>query len=233
LVGIEEAGARQEQEMEQRLGTWVSRGSKDLEDAPSFFPASGNDAWHGERAVLQPTWEQLIRMLLVAWGDPDWGDAVLGYQRQRLGAADGETCLVELLPLPSPSTQVWNYGQWSRLPWLSHRAGYMAAIRNRRVDALRQRVGAYKPKALVFYGTTLAGGVSVLPSWSYIAGGRFEQAVAGSRTFLERHDGQTAFFVSKHPADPGIRSFRNDYFRGIGKVLSERLGDGFRRLCAH
>jgi hypothetical protein len=103
FIGIEEAGGHNEAEIERRLETWSARGRLDLEDAPSFYPACGNAAWHGTGATLQPTWEQLIRMLLRGRGVEDTKAALLDYQ-QKLGASTGETCVIELLPLPSPRT---------------------------------------------------------------------------------------------------------------------------------
>lgn len=65
FVGIEEAGGRTESEVERRLSLWNHRGSKELEDAPVFYPKSGNDRWHGNKAELQATWKQLIRFIAV------------------------------------------------------------------------------------------------------------------------------------------------------------------------
>ena len=121
FIGIEEAGGKAKLEIEQRLAVWASRGHQELEDEPTFYPASGNNAWHGERAITQATWKQLIRLLLLARGRCDDDNAVLDYQRTQLGLSTGETCLAELLPLPSPSTATWNYGRWFDLPRLRSR----------------------------------------------------------------------------------------------------------------
>src|ERR1700690_2025758 len=89
FVGIEEAGGRTEREIEQRLAVWGARGKNELEDPPAFYPKSGNAAWHGGNATLQLTWTQLIRILLIAQGKLDSPSAILDYQRNRLGTADG------------------------------------------------------------------------------------------------------------------------------------------------
>ena len=70
FVGIEEGGGRTESAVANHLGAWHNRGRKDLESAPEFFLASGKDAWHGDNAMAQTTWTQLIRMLLIAQGKP-------------------------------------------------------------------------------------------------------------------------------------------------------------------
>jgi hypothetical protein len=95
FIGIEEAGGRMESEVEQRLDVWVSRDHKELEDAPTFYPASGNRAWHGERPTIQATWKQLIRLLLLARGEPDDDKAIIDYQKTQLGSFKGDTWMVQ------------------------------------------------------------------------------------------------------------------------------------------
>jgi hypothetical protein len=97
------------------LDTWNRKGKAELEDAPKFYPESGNERWHGATASLQSTWAQLIRMLLAARGLPGTKAAILNYQGQQLGSRGGETCLAELLPLPSPKIKEWYYPKWSKL----------------------------------------------------------------------------------------------------------------------
>ena len=112
-------------------------------------------------------------MLFLAQGKSDLDDAILQYQRERLGAFDGETCLTELLPLPSPNTRTWYYPEWSHLAWLQHRQAYEARVMLSRACSLRQKIEANKPKVVIYYGT------SRLRFWSQISGGHFEQAIDG------------------------------------------------------
>ena len=92
-------------------------------------------AWRGERragsypagftgrAPLQPTWNGLMRILLSAKGEPATRAPFRPYQTERVGRYGGESCLVELFPLPSPSTSEWLYGEHSTLPELRNRGG--------------------------------------------------------------------------------------------------------------
>ena len=73
----------------------------------------------------QSTWKQLIRMLLLARGQRDDDKAIVDYQSMQLGSSTGDTCLAELLPLPSPDTATWNYGQSSDLDRVSSRQSYL------------------------------------------------------------------------------------------------------------
>lgn len=214
FVGIEEAGGRTECEVERRLSLWNHRGSKELEDAPVFYPESGNNRWHGDEAELQTTWKQLIRLLLLSRNERDDKATMLAYQREQLGALAGDTCLAELLPLPSPDTKTWNYRDWSDLPHLISRQKYLTAMLRPRTDALQKKCAAIRPKVVIFYGLELADSTSLLPHWSRIAGGWFDQAIAEEKILLSRRNAHTVFFVTRHPA-----SESHDYFSRIGRFL--------------
>ena len=222
FIGIEEAGGADEADVQRRLLAWAEHGRRDLENAPEFYPACGNRCWHGEGAKLQPTWRQLIRILFLARGVADDDAAMLEYQRHQLGVAKGETCIAELLPLPSPGTAEWSYQHWSDLAWLRSRKDYVARARAGRENQLRSKIKLHQPKAVIFYGLELPGGISLLPSWSSIAGGRFDQAFEDEEILLWRQTGDTALFVTRHPAAES-----DNYFRKIGIFLREHHGDHF------
>jgi hypothetical protein len=224
FIGIEEAGGRSELELEKRLAVWSALGENELEDAPTFYPASGNQGWHGERGSIQATWKQLIRMLLLARGGSDDDRDILDYQRLHLGAATGDTCVVELLPLPSPDTTTWNYGIWSDIPHLNTRQSYLAEIFVPRAAALKKRCIFYRPSVVIFYGLELADGTSLLPAWSRIAGGWFDQAIERKKILLTRRNEHTTFFVTRHPV-----SESQEYFQEISSFLREEHGAQFLR----
>jgi hypothetical protein len=220
FVGIEEAGGRTEREIEQRLAVWAVRGKKELEDAPTFYPKSGNAAWHGGNATLQPTWTQLIRMLLIAQGKPDSPSAILDYQRNRLGTADGETCLLELFSLPSPNLATWNYADWSELPWLQSRNAYEQKVLSQRITLLHQRIDHYQPRVVIFYGD------GQLKHWRRIMGnGNYPRPIP-NRLISHAYD-NIKFFVTKHPTNPELQFSCDDYFRDIGCYFRTNCGARF------
>ncbi len=219
LVGVEEAGGWSLVDVENRLRAWQEHGRKSLEDALSFYPASGNSTWHGMNNKVQPTWRQLIRMLLLAQGKKATEWRILDYQRAQLGCENGATCLLELFPLPSPSVQIWNYNQWSALPWLQTRKLYAAEIRAGRENELRRKIGEHEPRVVIFYGSD----GSLLPSWSSIAGGHFQQAIENEEILLWRKNDNTAFFVTRHPA-----AENDGYFHTIGRFLLANHANRFQ-----
>jgi hypothetical protein len=219
FIGIEEAGGKNLADVENRLRAWGEHGRKSLEDAPRFYPASGNTIWHGANAKIQRTWRQLIRILLLAQGKADTESTILDYQRNQLGRRNGDTCLMELFPLPSPNIGIWNYNQWSTLAWLQSRNSYINEIRARRENELRRQINRHNPKAVIFYGCDR----SLLPSWSSIAGGDFKQAIPDEMILLWRANVNTVFFVTRHPAAES-----DQYFQRIGRFLRANYGNRFQ-----
>lgn len=77
------------------------------EDVAKYHEAIGVTNLFSKGARLQNTCQQLIRILLAATGQKFNIDDVRNYQINELGRSDKNTCLLELLPLPSPSSQDW------------------------------------------------------------------------------------------------------------------------------
>jgi len=82
----------------------------------------------------------------------DQRELVRDYQRNRLGRSNGDERLMELLPLPSPSSEQWRYAAHSRLPWLANRKVYTDYQAPRREKRILQEIKKYRPKLVVFYG---------------------------------------------------------------------------------
>jgi hypothetical protein len=219
FIGIEEAGGETEPEVALRLQTWSQRGERALENVHEFYAALGHCQWQGEQAILQPTWAGLIRILLLARGEIDSHQNIRQYQRERIG----DLCLTELLALPSPTTDEWKYVEWSELDLLKSRRACLQATSPTRILALKQQLHAKKPRAVIFYGTTIPEG-SLFPYWAKIAETDFVQGVADEKLFKWGANESTAFFVIPHPSRAKI-----EVVRRIGKSLLENHAARFRR----
>ena len=145
---------------------------------------------------------------------PDGAYRPLTYQRTRLGIPSGETCLLELFPLPSPSVRVWNYGKWTTLPWLQTRPAYEQRIVAQRIAAIRTKIDLCKPPVVIFYGS------SQLKYWRRIMGpGTYACPIPDKLIAHER--GGTAFFVIKQLGAFWHRAKRDEYFRKISRYLHQ------------
>ncbi len=96
-----------------------------------------------------PTWRVMSKLVMALNGQPDWADveAARTYQAQTLGRKDAETFLIELMPLPSPST-----GEWPYKSIYADRETCYRAVRPGRISMLREELSNYAPEFLICYG---------------------------------------------------------------------------------
>jgi hypothetical protein len=130
------------------------------------------------------------------------------YQKTEWGTKSGETCLLELLPLPSPSIAHWIYGQISTLPYLATRETYRQYVVGSRVSNLQDMVARYQPKAVVFYGVGYSSywkKIAEVETWKYSPKG-VNYAASNS----------TLFIITEHPTRG-----TNEHFNNIGKFIAE------------
>lgn len=109
FIGLEEGGGTSIDEIRNRLEAWDALGRPQLADLHEFHQRAGISRWSVAKPPLQSTWKQLIRLALTAEGEPANLEAIRTYQRHHLGRRNGTTALIELMPLPSPSTAEWLY----------------------------------------------------------------------------------------------------------------------------
>jgi len=213
FIGMEEAGGNSIQEINRRLSAWEKRGQLELEDVAEYHFAIDIPEHFRDPVKLQPTWNKLIRILLSAENRTVTLEDVRQYQKNLLGRSKGESCLLELLPLPSPSTGKWTYAQVSDLPFLKSRQVYAEACTPFRIEHLRDRIQEHQPHLIVFYS------FSYQDQWRDIAGTDLQLSYNGE--YYTGGDQNTLFLICKHPAARGIT---NQYFDDIGKIISKENG---------
>lgn len=214
-MGMEEAGGRTVEAIQSRLTQWQQNGRAELEDLPTHAHQQGwGEKYFGARPKWQRTWGKLIRLLLAAEGTAGVNKAtIMQFQQQSLGRLDSHHCLIELFPLPAPSTGHWIYGKHSQLPFLQSRKTYRQTLAQARIAHLRQRLQQHQPKAVIFYG------------WSY----RHWWQELVERPFIEQKDPKclttvqdgTQFWVIEHPVARGVT---NHYFAQVGEQIAASGG---------
>ena len=208
FVGMEEGGGADAAYVTAKINAWRDHGRHELEGYGDEYNWEG---WFGPHAKLQPTWSRLIRILLSAEGRSTDREAVRTYQRLKLGRREGCNCLLELLPLPSPSTGNWLYGRHSRLPSLASREVYIQAWSHFRARHIQQRIAEYQPPVVVFYSVS----PHYLYWWKYIAGVPF--AATSLDGCQIGSNGSTVFAIVKHPAAHGVSSA---YWATAGQLIA-------------
>jgi len=212
FIGMEEGGGSFE-EVKRRLDAWHRRGRREVEDLRPFHEAFGMVKFFQDPAALQPTWNKLIRVVLSATDPSTTIKSVRKHQQEQLGITGGETCLLELLPLPSPSTKHWFYAEHSRLPQLATREQYKQYYMPLRAPHIAQLIACHRPCVVMFYGAAYR------QCWKDIAGAPHWDAHANGVVSAQK-DG-TLFVITKHPVARGLRS---DDFEAVGRMIAEKLG---------
>lgn len=212
FIGVKEGGSDTHLEVGRRLEVWDSRGRRELENVAAYHRAMDMSDFFDHRPKSQPTWRRLIRIALTAQGQSCNPETICNYQQSKLGTEDGETCLLNLLPLPSPDKKPWLYAEHSTLPYLTSRPTYKKQVTSLRITHLQERITQYYPKAIVFHG------LKYLAEWKKIAGVEFQEASAGINT---ASNGRTLFIAVKSPTARGLG---NEYFQQVGKLI--KIGNG-------
>ena len=213
LVGMEEGGGGSLDALNRRLVSWERQGKGELSDLSPHHEDGDAVNERGKQGKLQSTWSQLIRVVLAIGRQPTDNATVLEYQRTQLGRSGGETCLLELMPLPSPGLSRWLYSQYSSLPGLESRAAYMKHYAPARIERLRARMVEHKPAFVMFYS------LGYVQYWRQVASVPLTTtSIGGVTTYFGRNE-HTVFAVVPQPA-ARIRGKGSGYYVEVGRVVA-------------
>lgn len=218
FVGMEEGGGGSFEEVDRRITQWNKRGRNTFEDLYEFHKAINVAKWFGKNAPLQSTWSQLIRVLFSAKGECAGKERVRFYQTEYLGRSNGDLCLLELMPLPSPNANQWLNDKYSDIPELASRQVYLLVIGKKRAQKITQLISEYKPEFVVFYG------FKYLAWWRQITQTRLVPSILnGCDAYFGKLE-NTIYAVIHHP---NSRQVSNEYFRSVGKeIVKIQLSEG-------
>lgn len=188
-------GAKEGDNLEARRAAWKELGGGELLDCMEHHKKLGWMKWHrAPNPPTQPTWRQLIRLLLAYKGLPTDNDTIRGYQRREWGSATGETCVIELSAIAANS--------------LATKRAERTAFREGRVDTIRARVMSYRPLFVVVYGLTNR------ENWQSLIRGRFDD-----EGFAKL--GESIVCMAKHPVG-GKPAEPAAYWIRLGSELREK-----------
>ena len=202
FIGMEEGGGNDEAEVIRRLLAWDKRGRLELEDVTEYHREFGVTKFWKTMPPTQPTWRQLIRLLLTAKLNQT-GQVTLNqireYQRDKWGRHGSETCLLDLLPLPSPKANAWGYNVWSNMSQLLSRDSYREWLAPKRIEIIRRQIARHRPKFVVLYGK------AYFKYWQEIA--NIASWTDDPSGFSSPKSGSTIFAADPHPASKWSSSF--------------------------
>lgn len=214
FVGIEEAGGESFEEMNSRITTWDRRGRREIEDVWEYHTDIGITENFDEKIKIQRTWSGLIKFIYGLNGKQPTYEEIREYQRNMLGRAGGETCLIELLPLANQSTRHWNYDKWSDLLWLRNRSAYSKKILEYRRWKIKENILIYKPKIVIFYSMNSG----IRRHWELIS--RTDLFEWKTNRYMTGRSNDTLFAIVLHPAAWGIKT---GYFTKVGMEIGKMI----------
>ncbi|MBD2439921.1 hypothetical protein [Nostoc sp. FACHB-110] len=215
FIGMEEAGG-DFKDINNRINIWAKRSHREIDDVAEYHIDIGWPAGFQSGAAIQPTWKGLIRAVLSAKGKENITvEDIRKYQINELGRKDNETCLLELLPLPSPSLKHWIFKHHTKLTYLSDRAAFENYCLETRRNYIAQKIKEHKPKGVVFYGKLYEY------SWRKITEKITNvEFTSTSEGFLTCRNNHTVFVMAKHPVAFGLTK---QYFHSIGRAIAAQL----------
>lgn len=211
FVGMEEGGGNSIEEIRNRINSWDKRGRRNLEDVYEYHKdIEVGMEFFREKPALQRTWSKLIRIFLSIKGLSSKTEDVRKYQSKEWGRLSGETCLIELFPLPSPSASKWFYRDYSTLSFLINRTVYKHHLFKHRSEAIRTKIQEHHPAKVIFYG------LGYKDFWEGIVGKPFNQD--GRQDIQKAAAAATSFYIIPHPAAKGMT---NEEFENIGRYIKK------------
>lgn len=215
FIGMEEGcGPNWQADVLPRFVQWDKRGRSEIENLRNFhFDIGITEHWEpvdGMPIELQFTWKRLIETILTANGMPHARENIVDYQAQHLGTLEGDSCLLELLPLPSPNVNEFGYAHLAneQYPYFASPALYKNYIMAQRISRIQEMIAERQPRHIILYGT------SYVRHWSnLVMNAEWKQIDNQIRCceYLESH-----VWLVPHPA---ARNIPNNLFVTLGENI--------------
>jgi hypothetical protein len=217
FIGKEEGGGATLEENFQRVLAWESMGKTTTVDSMDYHLKLGYT--DREMTRIQPTWTKLIQILLTLDGKGASKEERRDFQRHKLGRADSNHCLLELMPMASRSTSLWlcqsifhdYYGY-------TDRKSYFSAVAPQRRRKLKSLIEEYAPKLVVFYSSQ----ANYIAEWSLISGVITWNWQTANNHFKYgwAHQGNTLYMITPHPTSHGLTT---EDFPLVGEFIKNYL----------
>jgi len=121
-----------------------------IEDCAKAHRLLGVTKYHSGRRNIQPTWRAMCYIILAMSGQEPTQKAIRNYQAESLGHSDGETLLVELMPIPKKAINDWGYEKI--MPQFTSSKNYYDVVRPMRITLLQKIISSQEPRLILCYG---------------------------------------------------------------------------------
>jgi hypothetical protein len=201
FIGPEPGRPEKEDTPKKRCEAWAACGGGDLVDCKCHHFGFNWYDWHRDvpPPPTQPTWRQLIRLLLAArcGREPDIEDIRSHQQRSwgmRQSEEPGTSCVIELCSLASPTLKAKRNVAFDPHCFLTERIG-----------VIRRKILDYKPKLVLMYGLNHT---------------QHFQGIAGC-ALVPSDPLQICSTCFVHTPAPTSRGLQNSYWLQLAKKLRE------------
>jgi hypothetical protein len=189
-----EPGNPEGDNLKERCAAWNKLGRGELVDCECHHVEFGWKKWHQQNPPTQPTWRQLIRLLLALLnGAPPTIEDIRRYQQRYWGARtdktpqENNTCIIELCSLAATNLKAKKNVDFDP-----------SSFRETRIEIIKQRMRERKPRTVVMYGK------SAKQHWDNIA----EHRLVVDQWMRV---GSTCMVFTPHPVSRGHRN--SDWLR--------------------
>ncbi len=202
FIGPEPGRPEKEDSLKRRCEAWIKLGAGELIDCKDHHFGFDWRNWHREAPPppTQPTWRQLIRLLLRARGgrDPDI-EEIRAYQQCSWGMRTTEeaqkTCVIELCSLASPALKAKKNVHFDPNCFLGER-----------IKVIQRRIDEYRPKLVVMYGLSQARHFREIAGYALVPG---DPSKIGSTCFV-------------HTPAPTCHGLKKEYWLQLADKLRQR-----------
>ena len=143
FLGMEEGGGG-----ENNLRTRLQFNA--IEDCKKAHCLLGITKFHSGQRVIQRTWRSMCYIMLALANQEPSREAIRDYQAKSLGSSDGETLLVELMPIPKRKISDWEYNKI--IPQFTSSQHYYDVVKPQRIELLRTLLMEHTPQVVIGYG---------------------------------------------------------------------------------
>lgn len=215
---MEENGCADASEAERRLMAWGNLGAKALLDLATFHKVAGIKLPHmttpSNWRKACPAWKRQIHVLLAAQGLP-CDDQHIVECLANWGAENGDTCLINLKPLPCPKWRSWLWPQWCNVE--ESKQDFLQRIQTGRCHRITEMIRmSPAPRCVVFYSTN----TQFRSCWQQISGCNFDMVVESG-------------IFGKRVADTVFVAIPQRRKQGIPYALMTKIGNWIRTELAN
>lgn len=223
FIGMEEGGKNDFIFLNKKFNSWEEK-HKDIPFIDLVQYCNEMEILKFQKRI-QPTWGPLIKLIMIAEDTAKYNvvkyQQIVDYQNTEWGTLKGNSCIMELMPLPSANSGNWIYGNYSTIESLKTRVNYMNTFCDKRIKRIKAFLKTIKnPKVVVLYGK------GYREHWEKIV--EVDKLNTDNAEFQYEPKNNVLYLFVKHPTDKNfqyldqhIASLMKLHFKKYKQIISD------------